>query len=51
VQGCQIFLGATYQNGKNIPDEHICNVPNGQKIYLLAVKYIKSTSSMICKTI
>jgi hypothetical protein len=21
-QGCQIFLGATYQNGKNIPNNH-----------------------------
>jgi hypothetical protein len=22
-QGCQIFLGTTYQNGKNIPNDHI----------------------------
>jgi hypothetical protein len=21
-QGCQIFLGKTYQNGKNIPNDH-----------------------------
>jgi hypothetical protein len=21
-QGCQIFLGTWYQNGKNVPDEH-----------------------------
>jgi hypothetical protein len=32
-QGCQIFLGSTYQNGKNIP--------NGHKIYLKAVTYTK----------
>jgi hypothetical protein len=30
-QGCQIFLGTPYQNGKNIPNEH--------KIYQLAIKY------------
>jgi hypothetical protein len=35
VQGCQIFLGTTYQNGKNtkLPP----NVPNGHKIYQSAV--------------
>jgi hypothetical protein len=22
-QGCQIFLGTTYQNGGNIPNKHI----------------------------
>jgi hypothetical protein len=22
VQGCQIFLGTTYQNGKNVPNNH-----------------------------
>jgi hypothetical protein len=30
--GCQIFLGTTYQNGKNIPNNH--------KIYKMATKYI-----------
>jgi hypothetical protein len=32
-QGCQILLGATYQSGEN--------VPNGHKIYHLAIKYTK----------
>jgi hypothetical protein len=32
-QGCQIFLDAIYQNGKNIPDDH--------KLYQMAVKYSK----------
>jgi hypothetical protein len=32
-QGCQIFLGATYQNGENIP--------NFQEIYQIVTKYIK----------
>jgi hypothetical protein len=35
-QGCQIFLAVTYQNGKNIPDNH--------KIYPMAVNmYTKWT--------
>jgi hypothetical protein len=33
VLGCQIFLGATYQNGKNIPNNH--------KIYHMSTKYTK----------
>jgi hypothetical protein len=42
-QGCQIFLGATYQNGEkltewpqNIPNVHIINIPNGCKILQMA---------------
>jgi hypothetical protein len=35
-QGSHIFLGATYQKGKNTQ-----NVPNGHKMYQLAVKYTK----------
>jgi hypothetical protein len=30
-QGCHIFLGIIYQNGKNIP--------NGHKMYQMAIKY------------
>jgi hypothetical protein len=30
-QGCQIFLGTMYQNGKNIPDN--------PEIYQMATKY------------
>jgi hypothetical protein len=30
-QGCQIFLGATYQNGKNIPKDH--------KMYQMDIQY------------
>jgi hypothetical protein len=54
-QGCQIFLGATYQNGENIPnyckiDQHIpLQVPTkfaqigifGLKIYHLATLLLK----------
>jgi hypothetical protein len=32
-QGCQIFLGTIYQNGKNIPNE--------PKIYKMILKYTK----------
>jgi hypothetical protein len=51
VQGCQIFLGTTYQNGKNIPNGHKIyqmatkytiwpqNIPYGRKIYQMATKY------------
>jgi hypothetical protein len=42
LQGCQIFLATTYQNGKNIPNYHkISKIPNGHKIYRVAVKQIK----------
>jgi hypothetical protein len=30
-QGCQIFLGTTYQNGENIPNDH--------KMYKVAIKF------------
>jgi hypothetical protein len=33
VQGCQIFLSTTYQNGKNMPNDHT--------IYQMATKYTK----------
>jgi hypothetical protein len=32
AQGCQIFLITTYQNGKNVPNNH--------KIYQMAVQYV-----------
>jgi hypothetical protein len=38
-QGCQIFLGATYQNG-GIYTQWPQNVPYGHKIYQLALKFI-----------
>jgi hypothetical protein len=51
-QGCQIFLETTYQNGKNIPNDH--------KMYQTAIKYTicpknrqnghKNTNSFHCKT-
>jgi hypothetical protein len=45
-QGCQIFLGTAYQNGKkhipkcqqNIPKGHKICIPNGPKIYQTAEK-------------
>jgi hypothetical protein len=39
LQGCQIFLGITYQNGKNIPNYH--------KIYQMPIKYTIASSSKI----
>jgi hypothetical protein len=32
-QGCQIFLGTTYQNGENIQNDY--------KIYQMAIKYFQ----------
>jgi hypothetical protein len=41
-QVCQIFLYTTYQNGKNIPDDHQIYrpqiIPNGRKIDQMAVR-------------
>jgi hypothetical protein len=37
-QGCQIFLGTTYQNGKNIPTKLPQNVRNGRRIHQMVVK-------------
>jgi hypothetical protein len=52
VQGCQIFIGTTYQNGKNILNDH--------KMYQLAKQYTiwpinrqichKNTNIFYCKT-
>jgi hypothetical protein len=51
--GCQIFLGAKYQNGKNITNNHKIyqmsikctkwpqNIPNGRQIDQTAIKYTK----------
>jgi hypothetical protein len=46
-QGCQIFLGATYQNGKKIP-EWQQNIPNGSKIDEMSVKF---TNIFYCKSL
>jgi hypothetical protein len=40
-QGCQIFLGTTYQNGKNIPNYH--------NIYQMAVKCKNIPTSSIAR--
>jgi hypothetical protein len=37
-QGCQIFLGAWYQNRKNVPNEHKI-LKNGNKLSKISVKY------------
>jgi hypothetical protein len=37
-QGCQIFLAAKYQNQKKYTKQPQ-NVPNGHKIYQLAINY------------
>jgi hypothetical protein len=39
-QGCQIFLGTTYQNGKK-STKCLQNLPNGHKLYQNVVKYTK----------
>jgi hypothetical protein len=36
-RGCQIFLGTTYQNGKNV-SKWPQSIPNGHKIFQMAVK-------------
>jgi hypothetical protein len=36
VQGCQSFLGATYQNGKKC--QMTINIPNDHKIYQTTIK-------------
>jgi hypothetical protein len=41
-QGCQIFLATTYQNGNKYTKQPE-NVPNGHKLYQIAVKYTKRT--------
>jgi hypothetical protein len=38
MKSCQIYLGTTYQNGKNIPSIH--------KIYPMAVKQAKRTQTI-----
>jgi hypothetical protein len=46
-QSCQIFLGATYQNGENVPNDHKLYematkyIPEGRKIDQIAIKYTK----------
>jgi hypothetical protein len=39
-QGCQIFLGTTYQN-ENKYTKTRTNIPNRNKIYQMATKYAK----------
>jgi hypothetical protein len=40
VQGCQIFLGTTYQKGENVPNYHKI-IQNGPEPYQNVVKYSK----------
>jgi hypothetical protein len=45
-QGCQIFLGTTYQKGENIPNnlrysKWLQNIPNSRKINQMTVKWTK----------
>jgi hypothetical protein len=50
-QGCQIFLGTTYQNRKNIPNNHTewpQNITNGCKTDQTALKF---TNIFRCKTL
>jgi hypothetical protein len=42
MQGCQIFLGTTYQNGKNTP-KWPQNLPICRKIYQMAIKCTNKT--------
>jgi hypothetical protein len=49
TQGCQIFLGTTYQNRKSIPNHYKINqmsikyigIPNGCQIEQMSIKYIE----------
>jgi hypothetical protein len=41
-QGCQIFICPTYQNGKKYAKmTTIIYIPNGNRIYQMAIKYTK----------
>jgi hypothetical protein len=40
-QDCQIFLGAKYQMGGDLPNYHKTCIPNGNKTYQMVVKYSK----------
>jgi hypothetical protein len=33
----RVFFVKTYQNGKNIPNDHKLHIPNGHKLYQMAV--------------
>jgi hypothetical protein len=37
----RFFLVQTYQNGKNISNDHKLHIPNGHKLYQMAIKYSK----------
>jgi hypothetical protein len=40
LQGCQIFLAASYQNGKECT-KWPQSIPNGHKVYQIVTKYTK----------
>jgi hypothetical protein len=44
-QGCHIFLGTTYKNCKNMP-KCLQNIPDGHKIYQMAVKETKCSKNL-----
>jgi hypothetical protein len=58
-QGCQISIGKTYQNWKNIPKDRKLyqmttkytkgskNIPKGHKIYEMDIKYSKNSFKML----
>jgi hypothetical protein len=37
----RFFLVQTYQIGENIPNDHKLHIPNGHKLYQMALKYSK----------
>jgi hypothetical protein len=57
-EDCQIFLDATYQNGKNVPNDHKNtrwqqNVPNGRNIDIdqMAIRYTKISHHKTLQTL
>jgi hypothetical protein len=39
--GLPDFFGTTYPNWKNVPNNHTKHIPNGHKIFQMAIKYTK----------
>jgi hypothetical protein len=54
AQGCQICLGAIYQNGEKIITKYTKwqqNIPNGNKTYQMVVKYSQNTNIFYSKAL
>jgi hypothetical protein len=48
-QGCQVFLGTTYQHVKNIPNDHKIYTKWPQNVYQMTTKFIPNDHKMYTK--